>query len=250
MLGWREDSQKALIASKDPVWVDIPASAPEKSLQKSSGKFRLLDDGTLEGDAHIEYTGQFAIDKKLDSEDDSANQREETLRDLIKARLSTAEVSEIKVENATDPLKPFSYSFHVRVPGYAQRTGKRLFLQPSFFRHGIGPMFAAATRKQSIYFHYPWAEKDDVEIELPAGFALDNADRPTGFEANKISKYEVNLGVSPDGHTLFLKRDFFFGGGGGILFPDTTYSPLKRLFDQLNKADEHTITLKQAAATN
>src|SRR5262249_36170243 len=127
MLGWREDGQKALIADKDPGWVPIPVSAPDKSLRKSSGKFRLMDDGTLEGDARIEYTGQFAIDKKFDHEGDSVAQQEESLRSEITSRMSTAEVTNIKIENAADPLKPFIYSFHVRVPGYAQRTGKRLF---------------------------------------------------------------------------------------------------------------------------
>jgi hypothetical protein len=250
MIGWREDGQKALIASKDPAWVMTPVSPPDKSLQKCSGKFRLLDDGTLEGDARIEYTGQFAIDKKMANEDDSAVQREETLRNALKARLSTAEISDIKIENVTDPLKPFTYSFHVRIPGYAQRTGKRLFLQPSFFRHGVAPMFTEAQRQQSVYFHYPWSEKDEVEIDLPPGFALDNADKPGPIGAGAISQYKINLRVSEDGHKLFLQREFFFGGGGNIMFPGTSYSQLKLLFDQLNKNDEHTITLKQASASN
>jgi len=248
MLGWREDNQKALIASKDPAWIMIPSSSPAQSLEKCSGKFRLLEDGTLEGDARIEYTGQFAIDRKMDNEDDSAAQREETLRNQLKARLSTAELSDIKIENVADPINPLTYSFHIRVPGYAQRTGKRLFLQPSVFRHGIGPMFAAAQRKQSVYFHYPWSEKDEVEIQLPEGFALDNADAPAPFAAGAISQYKVSVGS--DGKRLVLKREFFFGGGGNIMFPDTSYSQLKFLFDQLNKSDEHTITLKQASATN
>ena len=250
MLGWREDNQKALIAAKDPVWVMTPSSSPEQSLQKCSGKFRLLDDGTLEGEAHIEFSGQFAIDKKLEAEDDSAVQREETVRNELKARLGTAEVSDIKIENLTDSAKPLAYSFHLRVPGYAQRTGKRLFLQPSVFRHGIAPMFTSAQRKQSVYFHYPWSEKDDVEIELPEGFALDNADKPGPFSAGAISQYKINLGVSADGHKLMLQREFFFGAGGNIMFPGTSYPQLKLLFDQLNKNDEHTISLKQASSAN
>jgi hypothetical protein len=250
MLGWREEGQKALIAAKDPSWVATPMSSPDKSLKKSSGKFRLLEDGTLEGDARIEYTGQFAVDKKMDAEDDSEVQREETLRNDIKSHISTAEISDIKIENVTDPLKPFVYSFHIKAPGYAQRTGKRLFIQPSFFKHGIGPMFKAADRKNAIYFHYPWAEKDEVEIELPQGFALDNPDAPLPFSAGAISEYKINMGTADNGRTLILRREFFFGGGGNIIFPGTSYSQLKAVFDRLNESDEHTITLKQAASSN
>jgi len=38
------------------------------------------------------------------------------------------------------------------------------------------------------------------------------------------------------------------GGGGNIILPVSTYSQLKTVFDLLQKNDEHTITLKQAAA--
>jgi hypothetical protein len=151
-----------------------------------------------------------------------------------------------------DPVKPFIYSYHVRVPGYAQRTGKRLFLQPAFFEHGREAVFKTTDRKNMVYFTYPWSEEDNVEIELPAGFALDNADAPGPFSAGEISKYDVKIGVSQDGHKLLYHRSFFFGAGDkGLLFPVTAYPSLKQVFDELHTRDDHTLTLKQSAvATN
>ena len=111
-------------------------------------------------------------------------------------------------------------------------------------------MFKAADRKNAIYFHYPWAEQDEVEIELPQGFALDNADKPEPFSAGAISAYKIDMGTANNGRTLILRRAFFFGGGGTIIFPGTSYSQLKAVFDRLNESDEHTITLKQAASLN
>ncbi len=149
-----------------------------------------------------------------------------------------------------DPVKPFVYAFHIRVPGYAQRTGKRLFLQPAFFERGRGALFTSADRKNMVYFNYPWSEQDDVEFELPTGFALDNADAPAPFAAGAICKYDVALAVTKDRRQLVYRRKFFFGGGGnGLLFPATSYPQLKLLFDMLHKSDDHTITLKQGAAT-
>lgn len=246
MLRWQEEGENALISDpKEPTWVKTPLSPPEKSLEKRVGKFRLLEDGTLEGDVRIEYTGHLGFDNKEYNDDDSPAQREETLRDSVKARMSTAEVSDIKIENVTDPLKPFVYAYHVRVPGYAQRTGKRLFLQPAFFEHGLGAMFTSSQRQHPVYFNYPWSEKDELEIELPPGFTLDNADRPAAFAAANISKYDVNMSVTGDGHKLIYRREFFFGGGGIVLFPEKNYASLKGLFDILHQNDEHTITLKQ-----
>ena len=252
MLPWQAEMEDALVGDpKEAFFARTPLSPPDKSLEKRTAKLRLLEDGTLEGDVRIEYTGHIGNDKKEYNDDDSPQQREDTLRDMIKNRLSTAEVSDVKIENVTDPVKPFAYNYKVRVPGYAQRTGKRLFLQPAFFQHNQSPLFSTSERRNNVYFSYPWSEDDTVEIELPAGFALDNADSPQPFQAQDVSKYEVKIGVTPDKRTLIYRRSFFFGGGkSGLLFPATGYPQLKGLFDELNKRDNHTITLKQGAAAS
>jgi hypothetical protein len=250
MLGWVEDSQDTMITDpKEPIWTKTSTSLPEQSLAKRTAKLNLLEDGTLEGDVTIEYTGHQAFDRKEYDDDDSPAQREETLRDAVKARMSTAEVTNIKIDNVTDPIKPFIYAYHVRIPGYAQRTGKRIFLQPGFFEHGRDALFSGSDRKHPIAFHYPWSEEDSVTIELPAGFVLDNADAPAPFKAAAISEYKPTIGVTKDGHTMVYKRAFFFGGNGSIYFPVESYQALKQYFDAVHKSDNHTVTLKQAAAT-
>jgi hypothetical protein len=163
--------------------------------------------------------------------------------------MSTAEIDDIKIENVTDPVKPFVYVYHIRIPGYAQRTGKRIFLQPAFFEHGIAPLFPASQREHAVYFHYGWQEQDEVSIELPAGYSLDNADAPAPIRSLPITEYTPTIGVTPDGRMLVYKRKFFFGGGGNILFPNTSYPSLKGLFDAIHAGDNHTITLKQKAAS-
>lgn len=250
MLVWQEEGQDALITDpKEPVWVKTPVTPADKTLVKRTAKLTLSEDGTLEGDVEIQYTGQFAIEKKEQNDDDSPARREEVLRDEIKRQMSTAELTNVRVENVTDPVKPFIYAYHVTVPGYAQRTGKRLFLNPAFFQHGLGPMFPTSDRNNFVYFHYPWSEQDSVEINLPEGFALDNADAPAPFDAGKLSQYKAKIVVTKDARTLIYNRSFTFGTPEEIiLFPKSTYPALKDYFDMLNKADNHTITLKQGAA--
>ena len=248
MLGWPEEAQEALVLDpKEPFWVRTPMAGPERSLEKRTGKFRLLDDGTIEGDVRIEYTGHLGFEKKEYNDDDSPAEREETLRSIVKKQMSTAELSEIKIENVTDPLKPFTYSYHLRVPGYAQRTGKRLFLQPGVFEHGTGSLFASTNRKYDVYFHYPWSEQDHITIELPSGFTLDNADAPPNITpelTQRICAQQIKIGT--DGHFIIYDRSFFFGGGGHILFPVSSYAAMKHLFDMISQSNDHTITLKQS----
>lgn len=249
MLRWQEEAQEALLSDpKDPVWVKTPLSPPNKSKEKRIAKLRLDEDGTLEGDVRVEYHGHMAVERKEWDDDDSPAQREETLKESVKSRMSTAELSNISVENVTDPIKPFTYVYKIRVPGYAQRTGKRIFIQPAFFQRGLSSLFSTSARRHAVYFNYPWSEEDEVSIELPAGFTLENADAPSQIASKPISEYTPSLSVTKDGRILIYKRQFYFGGEGNIIFPVESYALLKAYFDTLHKQDNHALVLKQAAA--
>ncbi len=197
MLGWPEEGQDVLVTdAKEPVWVRSPVAGPEKSVERRTARLKLSEDGTLEGDVRIEYTGHLAFAQKEYNDDDSPAEREKTLVEAWKTQMG-AEVTNLVIENVNDPVKPFVYAFHVRVPGYATRTGKRLFLQPAFFQKGLAPRFPVATRRHEVYFHHTWSEEDTVEITLPEGFALDNAEAPGALSGGPLSRYEPAAGVTP-----------------------------------------------------
>ncbi len=247
MLAWfEEDTSVLLLGAKDYLRnIRTPISGVEKSVAKRSGKFKLLEDGTLEGTVKIEYTGHLSYLRKMDNYDKSPDKREEILKEEIKGRMSTAEVSNISIENVMDAEKPFTYQYKIRVPNYAAKTGKRLFLQPGVFEYGTTPLFSSAERKYPIYFHYPWSEHDNIEIELPKGFALDNAETPATIEdPSKIGSLSFRVTFDKTTNMLNYQRRFHFANGS-YLFPAGAYTPVKNLFDAFNKADLSPITLRQ-----
>ncbi len=249
MLNWSGEGQTALITDpKAPVFVETPNSAPEKSIEKRTAKLTLADDGTLEGDVRIEYTGHLGAERKEYNDDDSQEQREQTLVDNVKAQWSTAEVSNIRVENVSAPTDPFTYVFHVRIPGYAQRTGKRIFVQPAFFQANKQALFTAADRRYNVAFHHPWSEADDITINLPAGYALDSADAPENFSVGKVGDYQVKILAAKDNSLIKYQRNWFFGGTGALYFTPANYSKVKLVFDTIHERDGHAITLKQTGA--
>lgn len=248
MLAWNEESTSVLLLGyKDYITTETPYSMPEQSVAKRTGRFSLSEDGTLTGTVKIEYHGHLSNEYKLDNYKESASKQEETLKEQIRQSVSTAEVSEMSVENVSDPEKPFTYKYKVVIPKYAQKTGKRMFLQPGFFEYGSSPRFATATRKYQIFFHHPWSEEDDVEIILPKGFELDNADVPAPLsDPSKIGGLQIDIGIDKVNRVLTYKRKFYFGNNGFTLFPAESYKPVKGLFDAFHKADTHVITVKQA----
>ncbi len=244
---WNEEGVNAMFVGETGyVWGQTSLADHTKSPAKRSGKLKLLDDGTLEGTVRLEYYGHQAISRRRDDFKSSQNKREESIKDEIKAHMSAAEISDLTVENFDDNAKPLVYSFKIRVPNYAQKTGKRLIFQPGFFEYGSSPAFASATRTYNIYFPYPWSEEDDLDIHLPPGFELDNADAPMDVnDSGKISGLKVVMGIDRASNKLIYHRNFFFGAGKNIIFPVEAYPALKLLFDKFHKADSHSVTLKQ-----
>ncbi len=252
MLRWEEEGQPALVSDpKEPIWTTTQMSPATKSMERRTGKFKLLDDGTLQGEARIEFTGHIAAYLKEYNDDDTPQQREESVKNMVRYNLlGTAEVSDISIENTNDPDKPFTYIFKVKIPGYASRTGKRIFLQPGVFERSAKPQFETSTRRNDIYFEYPYAEHDEVTIELPTGFELENPDAPGVIKDNSgIGVLDIKMFISKDNRSFTYKRDFSFGNGGNLMFQNKFYPALKQLFEAFNKGNQHAVTLKQVATT-
>jgi transglutaminase-like putative cysteine protease len=246
IIDWYEEGVYSLLTNGQSYgWINSAVSKYSQNLSHRTGKFKLLEDGTLEGFVRVEHNGHQATSRRRDLFAKTVNEREELLKKSWKTTIATAEISDFSFENFDEGAKPYTYSFKVRIPNYAQKTGKRLFLQPGFFEYGTNPLFSGETRKYPIYFEYPWSEEDEIEIELPKNFEADSVASPDAVrEASGIGAVTIKIELGTDTNILKYKREFFFGNGK-ILFPPTAYKPLKVLFDSFHKADTHLISLKQ-----
>ncbi len=247
MLRWQEEGEQALLTdSKDPQFIQTPLASASQTSSKRRGTFVLAEDGTLEGDVEEAHSGHTGIRRRTTGASQSEAEREEDVLNRVKHRLSTAEVSEIHIDHMTDPDEPLQLRYHVRVPGYAQRTGKRMFLQPAFFEIGTATRFSAGTRKYDIYFPYPWSEDDVITIKLPESFELDHADAPGSTKIGEIGEYKAEVAVTSK-RELKYTRHLDFGKDTPMFFPATAYPQVKKIFDYIHQSDGHSIPLKQTA---
>ncbi|HSR68079.1 MAG TPA: DUF3857 domain-containing protein [Acidobacteriota bacterium] len=241
MLRWQEEGQMALILDpKDPRFVRTPVSPPQASLERSRADLVLHEDGTLEGDVRLEFTGHRAASRRETYDDDTEEQRQAGIVARVHEFVAQAEVSEPEMEGVRE-TGALVYTCKVRVPGYAQVTGKRLFLKPAFFRRDREPYFTATERLHSIHFRYHWLEEDSVRIRLPEGYSVEVREAPQPFRSGEIVEYNVNMEME-DQQTLLYQRTFRFQG---LLFPPDTYKPLKDMFDTLHERDGHTLLLSR-----
>lgn len=248
MLYWSEEGQTSLVSDEnEPFWASVPQSSAEQSKQKRTVKLRLTEDGSIDGEAKIEYTGHLAQFYKESYDNISPAEIEKSVIEKIRRRVSsTAEITNISIENLKDSDKPLIYSFKIRVPSYSERTGKRLLLQPNIFARSTSAAFTASKRKNNIFFQYPWSEEDNVTIEIPKGYSLESADPPSPVKDSKnLGSHETKFLISDDKRTLTYQRKFLFGGNGTLVFPVETYPFLKELFESYHKADTQAVMLLQ-----
>jgi hypothetical protein len=249
MLPWFYEGVDALITDpKDSVFVTTPVSKVEQTVVRREGAFRLSEDGALEGDVTMEYTGHEAASRKELAEKLSDAQREEAFKSFLKRHASAAEISNIKIENLSDPEKSLTYRCHIQVPGYAQRTGKRLLFAPGFFQQGVPPFFPVKERKYPVYFRYPWVDEDKISFELPAGFQFEEPRVPAPINLGKLGRYEVHARIV-NKTTFVFERHFVCGDNGILLVPVAAYPALKDAFDAIAQGDEQSISLIQSPAT-
>ena len=243
MLLWPEEGVESLILHrKQPFFQKTPSSGPERSQILRKASLKLHEDGTLQGAVELVYRGHPGVARKNLYDDYTPEERQKAIAERVRERLNTAEVTEIEVRNATAVRDPFTVRYRIRVPGYAQGVGRRLLLQPAYFKMNVPPEFETRQRRYDLYFRHPWSETDEVTIELPKTHRLETAASPKPLEMRGVGEYDASLQQS-DGNRLTYRRSFRFGDNGTILFRADAYPQLKRTFDFVHRQDNHVVTL-------
>jgi hypothetical protein len=247
LLDWYEEGVSTLVTPyTESRWKRTEFTWPETNVSRRLAKLKLGADGTLEGVVRVEHNGHQATSRRRDLYMRSPEEREKILLESWKQSLGSAEITAFRFIDFNDSSRPYTYMFNVKVPNYAQKTGKRLFLQPNFFKYGTSPVFSSQTRKYPIYFDFAWSEEDSIDIELPEGYEIDSLGEPNeikeGSDLGRLTNYYT---FDKENNLLKADRRFYFGTKGRLTFPVTAYQPLKNLFDLFHKADTNSVSLRQ-----
>jgi transglutaminase-like putative cysteine protease len=242
MIDWRYCDTSILIANEKGALIEPVAGAPaERSFRHQVATLTLNDDGALEGDVTLSYTGYFEATEKNALDAASTDKIEKHLLAALEPHLKGAEISEVKIVGAAKPLEPLQVRFHLRVPEFAERTGSRLFIQPNIFRRGVKALFEAPTRKTTIIFPHRYRETDEISLVLPEGAVIEAGSAPAGLDLGAIGSYDVGISWSAKNRTVRLRRDFSFNVLG---YNAEKYATVKRIYEIMQERDDHTLTFR------
>lgn len=248
MLPWDEEGATAIIAGPEGGLVaTTPLTGESLSTRTSIARLTLDDEGTLEGTVRVILTGHVAADQREKEQDDTPSERVGAWTADLRTGLGAVDVLEPRIEARPASDAPYEFSCRIRAPGYAQRTERRIVLQPAVFRRQSPAMFPQTQRRYPVALSYPWTERDTVEIRLPDAYVPEALSDARPIVIQDVGRWELGVKLQPDGRTLVATRDFHFGEGGRLHVPGSAYPRLKSIFDSIRERDAQTLVLTKAA---
>ena len=242
LLQWEHGSVTAFRVSKAGAQF-ITTPAPETSLVRRLARTALSADGSLRGEVTLELNGQDALAHRLAAlKTDEAGRRKD-FEDEIRAALPDGAVVRLKDSQGWDSTDdPLIARFELDIPSFAAATGKRLIVPALLFPTFQKNLFVHNSRTYPIVFSYPFTEKDEVDIQLPDGFAIE---APPYRRKAGLSYAGYEVASSSEGNQLVTKRSLRLDG---LLFPPEQYFELKNFFNIVQAGDGGHATFISAAA--
>lgn len=242
LLSWEKTGVKGIKPDKDGgVFVQTPNPLAGDALEQRKATVRLEEDGTLTGSLEITYNGQEALKHRLDAMETDETGRRKAVEDEIKELLpSTAELKLGKISGLEASEGPVTVEATLEIPGFATSTGRRLLLPMALFQINNRHPFTYAQRTNPVYFQYPFEERDEVDLEIPAGTQVENLPAPRVAMA-AFGNYEISR--DKQANHVRLHRHLLIGG---VIFMQNYYPDLRSFYDKVTAGDGDQVVVQYA----
>ena len=238
-LRWRNSGVTALkYGSTNGGFITTPEA--QSSVLRRMAHVTLDIEGNLSGEISVEFKGEDALEHRLEALNQDEAGRRKSLEDEVKGWFQQAAVVKLQDSRGWDSIDdPLVARFKVEVPSFASVTGKRVLLPAFFFRTLQKNMFISQFRRYPITFSFPFTEADELEVELPAGYAVEEP--PYRRKINlAYAGFEISSQLKD--HALITERELDFKQ---TELPPEKYEELKGFFNVVQKGDEGHAVLRR-----
>jgi hypothetical protein len=244
LLPWPETSIQGMrLDKKEPTWVPTLLPTSDEAHTERRASLTLSDTGDLEGKLTVTYTGMEAARLRLEELNADETERKSYLANIAKGYIPAA--SEVKLTNHPEwknPALPLVAEFDLKVPGWAAGAGRHVIVPVGLFSAPEKHVFDHAERVHPIYVEYPYAESDDINIQIPAGWQVSSL--PQGWsDTGRVVSY--TLKAENDKGKLHLSRALKVEF---ILMEVKYYPALRKYFQEIKTTDDQQIVLDPGAA--
>ncbi len=228
-----------LIEGKDSQIVQFPLLSPELNTIRRDAKFQLQPDGSLKGIVTEKRFGDVSEDRRVMYTTGDAKEQSDYLDHVLEQDFTTFKVSDFKVENADSLNKDLTTTYSLDAERFGKPMGSLLMVRPRV----LGGEYLETDHKKRtvpIDLRETMQAKDDYDIELPPGYAVDEVPGPVKLDLG-FASYESTSQVK--GNILHYSRTYTVRE---VTLPPEKYGDVQKLAGVI-AADEqsHAVLKKQ-----
>ncbi len=244
LLTWDESGIGGLAVSrKGAQFVNIPSTTAAEAVTERHANLTLDSTGALTGTLEVDFTGiRGSGIREAERGVGGADRRKNVSKIIQRGLPSSASFHITSITGWKHSSAPLRVEGTLSIPGYASSLGKRLLVPLLPFVSPEAGAFAAATRENDIYFHYPFERRDDVTLHLPAGYGVESLPKPPEIHQ---PAFVYSLTAAKQGNALHVTRDLELSG---FYFPVKFYPTIRSIFSMVKNGDDDQAVLETSVA--
>ena len=217
-------------------WFMTAQPAASESRVERTATLHLADDGSLE--LTVTYSGLEAKWRRADEMDSDDAARKKFLEDQVKEYVAARIEAELANKPDWTSSAPILVAkFDVKIPSWTTNAGRRSLLAAGIFGGSERKVFERENRTYPIYFNFPYQNVDDVSINLPAGWKVENVP-PAKHVDVKACVYDLTS--ASNAGTLQFKRELTVNLG---MVEAKYYGSLRAFYQRVRSSDDQQAVL-------
>ena len=243
LLSWKYAGTQGIRQTASGSTQMAPTPLPEymTALTKRVARFRMNDQGQVEGSMAVGFFGQEALLRRLQGLHTDEVGRTKILEDEAKSWLpADAEISMTKGPDWSAADAPLVVEYKVSSP-MLMSAGKRLLMPSNMFEYNRPAMFPHNERVHPVYFEYPSATVDDVQVTLPDSLQVEGV--PASVSA-KLDYAAYKADCKQDKNVITSTRSLAIAS---FALGTSDYKTVKGFYDKVKEYDDQQVLLRRAS---
>jgi len=205
--GELQASYALLVTSDGGELVKVPQLPTTTNGIRRVGKLLLTPNGMLSGDIVDTRVGDFAAEMRATLKSAAKDSdRVKPLESMLSQSLPNFTLTKAAVTNLHEQASPFSFQFSFVAAGYAKSAGNLLLLRPRVLGSKTNGLLETKEPRQfPVIFEGPRRDTDEIEIQLPQGYEVDDLPPPVDLDYSFASYHSKTEAV---GNSLRYTRTF------------------------------------------
>jgi len=239
MLPWQVTGVPAMkFTRKDGTFIQLPHLKPSEALIRRKAELH-VDNGMLKGTLNVTYSGEEALQHRLDARNNDEAANRKAIEDDIKQWLPEGSTVKLKsVSSMKSGGEPLTADFDVELQNLGSFAGSRILMPLAIFTVSSRNPFTAKERRNDIYFEYECQNDDEIVLAMPDGYTIESL--PAGSEAN-LGGLAYKNSWSRDEHAVTFRRSLVVNT---VLIAKSNYEWVRRFYETSLAADQEAVILK------